>query len=186
MDLGSLRVNCWSLFVKAYTLKLAGVVVAVFFCCVVTRHCLAAPGVSSMQTAERWADIAKIRQQIASDHAIQSANIANGNGSNSLDAGDLLDLAGDEIFLAAENYQIASQQWNKAATAYTSAGAPDDARKARENGNRAIAAAKRALSDGFYFHTKAKEQYEATNNLDKKMNALAKAARNLERLMEMK
>ena len=183
MDLGSVPLNCWLLFTKAYTLKLAGMVAAVFFFCVFTKDCLAAPDLSSVQTAENWEDIANIRQQIASDHEIKSRNIANGNGSNSLDAGDLLELAGDETFLAAENYQLASQQWDKAAKAYTSAGATDKAKKAGENMNTAIAAAKRAFSDGVYFYMKAKEQYEATHELDKKMNALEKEARTLERLM---
>jgi hypothetical protein len=186
MELSSLRLNWWSFFTKAYTLELVGIVTAVFFSCVFTKDCLAAPILSSVQTAKQWEDIAKLRQQIARDHEIQSRNMANGNGSNTLDAGDLLDLAGDETFLAAENYQMASQQWDKAAMAYVSAGASVEAKKARENVNTDIAAAKRALSDGVYYHMKAKEQYEATNNLNKKMHALAKAARNLERLMEMK
>ena len=46
----------------------------------------------------------------------------------------------------------------------------------------ATAAAKRALGDGVYLHIKAKEQYEGSNNLIKQVNALEKAARNLERL----
>jgi hypothetical protein len=70
--------------------------------------------------------------------------------------------------------------------ARTAAGTTADAKKARENADAALAAAKRALTDGVYFHMKAKEQYDAINNLDKKMNALDKAARNLEGLMEMK
>jgi hypothetical protein len=186
MDLGSLRVYCWPLFTKAHTLRLAGVVVAVFFSCVFTGYCLAAQSLSSMQTAEYWEDIATIRLQVAKDHEIQSGDIATGISPNTLDVGDLLDLVGDERFLAAENYRMASQQWDKAAMAYISAGASVEAKKARENVKTAFAAAKRALSDGVYFHMKAKEQYQATNNLVKKMNALDKAARNLERLMEMK
>jgi hypothetical protein len=188
MDLGSLRVYCcWPLFTKAHTLRLAGVVVAVFFSCAVfIGNCLAAQGLSSMQTAEYWEDIAKIRLQVAQDHEIQSGDIASGISPNTLDAGDLLDLVGDERFLAAENYRMASQQWDKAAMAYASAGASVEAKKARENVKIAFAAAKRTLTDGVYFHMKAKEQYQATNNVIKKINALDKAARNLERLMEMK
>lgn len=187
MDLGSLRVYCWPLFTKGHTRRLAGVVVAVFFSCAVfTGYCLAAQGLSSMQTAEYWEDIATIRLQVAQDHEIQSGDIATGASPSTLNAGDLLDLVGDERFLAAENYRIASQQWDKAAMAYISAGASVEAKKARENVKTAFAAAKRALSDGVYFHMKAKEQYQATNNLVKKINALDKAARNLERLMEMK
>jgi hypothetical protein len=186
MDLGSLRVYCWPFVTKAHTLRLAGVIVAVFFPCVFTGYCIAAQGLSSMQTAAYWEDIATIRLQVAQDHEIQSGDIATGTSPNTLDAGDLLDLVGDERFLAAENYRIASQQWDKAAMAYASAGASVEAKKARENVKTAFAAAKRALTDGVYFHMKAKEHYQATNNLIKKMNALDKAARNLERLMEMK
>jgi len=181
MNLG-LRSNGWPILTKTHMLKLVAVVTAVFFSCVFTKECLAAPGLSSMETAGQWEDIAKIRQQLAKDHEIQSGNIANGDGANYLEAGDLLDRAGDERFLAAENYQMASQEWEKAATAYTSAGATAEAKIARDNMNTAIAAAKRALTDGAYFHMKAKEQYEATHNLIKQMNALDKAARNLERL----
>jgi hypothetical protein len=181
MDLG-LRLNCWPVFTKAHILKLTGIVAAVFFSCLFTKDCLAAPGLGSMQTAAQWEDVAKIREQIARYYEIQSRSIANGNGSNSLDAGDLLDLVGDELFLAAQNYQIASQEWDKAATAYTSAGASAEAKNARENSNTAIAAARRALTDGIYFHTKAKDQYKIANNLNKHISALDKAARNLELL----
>jgi hypothetical protein len=187
MDLGSLRVYCWPLFTKAHTGRLIAAVVSVFFSCVFTGYCLAGQGgLSSMQAAEYWEDIATIRLQVAQDHEIQSGDIATGASPSTLNAGDLLDLVGDERFLAAENYRIASQQWDKAAMAYISAGASVEAKKARENVKTALAAAKRALSDGVYFHMKAKEQYQATNNLVKKMDALDKAARNLERLMEMK
>ena len=58
-----------------------------------------------------------------------------------------------------------------------------EAKKARENANRATAAAKRALSDGVYLHTKAKEQYQAINNLNKHIVASDKVARNLELLI---
>lgn len=184
MELFSLRLSCWPLFPKGQTLKLAGVIAAAFFYCVFTGYCLAAD--SSMRTAENWEDIANIRTQIAKDYETESETVLKGDGANSLDTGDLLDLSGDEKFLAAENYQLASQQWDKAAKAYISAGATAQAKKARENADIALAAAKRALSDGVYVHMKAKEQYQATNSLDKKTNALQKAARNLERLMEMK
>ena len=187
MDLGSLRVYCWPLFTKAHTGRLIAAVVSVFFSCVFTGYCLAGQGgLSSMQAAAYWEDIATIRLQVAQDHEIQSGDIATGTSPNTLDAGDLLDLVGDERFLAAENYHRASQQWDKAATAYTSAGASREAKIARDNIKAMTAAAKRALSDGVYLHMKAKEQYEGSNNLTKQMNALEKAARNLERLMEMK
>jgi hypothetical protein len=186
MTPGNHRLNAWPLFTKAHTLKLAGAVAAVSFFYVFSDYCLAAQAASSQQTAERWEDVANLRYQIAKDHEAQSVNFSRGNVANTFDAGDLLDASGDEKFLASENYQTASQQWDKAARAYTAAGATADAKKARENADAALTAAKRALNDGVYFHTKAKEQYEATNNLDKKMNALDKAARNLERLMEMK
>ena len=165
-------------------LKLVGIVTVVFFSCIFTKDCLAAPGLSSMQTAEQWENIAKMRQQIARDHELVSGNIVNGTAPNApVEAGDLLDLAGDETFLAAQNYQLASQQWDKAATGYTSAGASVEAKKARENANRATAAAKRALSDGVYLHTKAREQYKAINNLNKHIVASDKVARNLELLI---
>ena len=81
-----------------------------------------------------------------------------------------------------KNYQKASQLWDKAAAAYTSAGASREAKIARDSMKAATAAAKRALGDGVYLHIKAKEQYEGSNNLIKQVNALEKAARNLERL----
>jgi hypothetical protein len=183
MMLGSSRprLNSWSIS-KTQALKLVAVLAAIFLSSVFSKECTAAPGLNSMQTAERWEEIAKIRQQIARNHEMQSGNIANGNGSDSLDVGDLLDLAGDQRFLAAENYHKASQQWDKAATAYTAAGASREAKIARDNMKAVTAAAKRALSDGVYLHMKAKEQYEGSNNLTKQMNALEKAARNLEHL----
>jgi hypothetical protein len=183
MTLGSsrLRLNSRSV-TKKHALQLVALVAAIFLSSVFTKECIAAPGLNSMQTAKQWEEIAEIRQQIARNHEIQSGIIVNGNGSNSLDAGDLLDLAGDHRFLAAENYHKASQEWDKAATAYTSAGASREAKIARDNMKAVTAAAKRALSDGVYLHMKAKEQYEGTNNLIKQMNALEKAARNLERL----
>jgi hypothetical protein len=173
--------NCWSV-TKTHALNLIAVVAAIFLSSVFTEQSIATPMLNSMQTGEQWEEIAKMRQQIARNHEIQSGIIAHGNRSNSLDAGDLLDLAGDHKFVAAENYQKASQLWDKAAAAYASTGASREAKIARESMKAATAAAKRALGDGVYLHIRAKEQYEASNNLTKQMNALEKAARNLERL----
>jgi hypothetical protein len=186
MALDSLQLNCWLFFAKVSRQNLTSLVAAVVLSAVFTSYCFAAQGLSSQQTAVRWEDIANLRFQIAKDHEVQAVNISRGNVANTFDPGDLLDLAGDEKFLASENYQMASQQWDKAARAYTSAGATADAKKAWGSADAASAAAKRALSDGVYFHMKAKEHYEASNNLDRKINALDKAARNLERLMEIK
>ena len=182
MTLGSSKsINSWSV-TKAHALKLIAVVAAIFLSSVFTKQSSATPMLNSMQTAEQWEEIAKIRQQIARNHEAQSGIMANGNRSTALDVGDLLDLAGDHKFVAAENYQKASQLWDKAAAAYASAGASREAKIARDSMKAATAAAKRALGDGVYLHMKAKEHYEVSNNLTKQMNALEKAARNLERI----
>ena len=170
----------------AHSLKLANLVAALLLPCLFTSDCLATQHLNSLEAAEQWEAIAKIRLQLADDHERMSENRATGDGQNSLDTGDLLNLAGDDKFLAAENYQSASRHWDKAATAYTSAGASESAKTARDKAKTAIALAKRALHDGVQSYIKAKEQYERTNVLDKKMAALDKIARNLERLMEMK
>jgi hypothetical protein len=171
---------------KAHMRNLLSVAVAVSLSCFFVGYGFAAQDSTSMQTAERWDDIATIRLEMARDHETQAENVFQDKTANSLDTGDLLDRAGDEKFLAAENYLMASQQWDKAARAYLAAGASTEARKARENLGFTQASAKRSLSDGIVFHMKAKEQFELSKNLGKKTIALDKVARNLERLMEMK
>jgi tetratricopeptide (TPR) repeat protein len=173
----------WSPINKVLMKILAAVLVAVVFSCV-SRNSLADQAVSTLRRAERWAEIARIRLQTAREHERQGAFRV--NDVNKFEIGDLLDFSGDERFLASQNYQMAIQHWEKAATAYRFAGDSDNAKIARENVDRASEAAKRTLREGIDLYMQAKEQYEATNNLDKKITALEKVARNLERLMEMK
>ena len=52
--------------------------------------------------------------------------------------------------------------------------------------NRSLEAAKRTLAEGIDLHMRAKDQYQAADNLGKKIQALEKIARNRELLMEMK
>jgi len=186
MNLNSRRSILSRRLTKAHMRNLLSVAVAVSLSCFFIGYGLAAQGSISMQTAERWDDIATLRLEMARDHETQAGNVFQGKPANSLDTGDLLDRAGDEKFLAAENYLMASQQWDKAARAYLAAGASTEARKARDNIEFTQASAKRSLSDGIVFHMKAKEQFELSKNLGKKTIALDKVARNLERLMEMK
>jgi hypothetical protein len=173
---------------KAPLQKLAAVVLAVFFSCVFTSYCLADPILSSQQqSAEDWESIAKIRLQIAMERDFQGEKAFNESGANSFETvGDWLEFYGDEKFLAYSNYQMASQNWERAARTYQSAGDSIKAKKARENVSKSLEAAKRALAEGADLHMKAKDQYQAANNLGKKILALEKAVRNRERLMEMK
>jgi len=160
----------------------AGVVVVLLLSCL-SGYCLADPTLSARQSAEDWEYIAKIRSQIATDHDSQG----NGGGANTFAAvGDLLDFYGDEKFLAYENYQTASQDWEKAARAYQSTGDSVKAKQARDNTSRSLEAAKRTLVEGFDLHMRAIDHYQADNNLSRKIQALEKAARNRERLIEMK
>jgi hypothetical protein len=161
----------------------AGVVVVVLLLSCLSGYCFADPTLSARQSAEDWEYIAKIRSQIATDHDSQG----NGGGANTFaTVGDLLDFYGDEKFLAYENYQTASQDWEKAARAYQSTGDSVRAKQARDNTSRSLEAAKRTLVEGFDFHMRAIDHYQADNNLSRKIQALEKAARNRERLIEMK
>ena len=167
---------------KALMKMFARLVVALVLSCV-SGYCLADQSLSARQSAEEWEYIAKIRSQIATDHDLQG----NGTGANSFaTVGDLLDFYGDEKFLAYENYQTASQDWEKAATAYQSTGDSIKAKQARDNMSRSLEAAKRTLAEGVDLHMRANDQYQAANNLSKKIQALEKAVRNRERLIEMK
>jgi hypothetical protein len=166
---------------KALMKMFARLVVALVLSCA-SGYCLAGQSLSA-QSAEEWEYIAKIRSQIATDHDLQG----NGTGANSFATlGDLLDFYGDEKFLAYENYQTASQDWEKAATAYQSTGDSIKAKQARDNMSRSLEAAKRTLAEGVDLHMRANDQYQAANNLSKKIQALEKAVRNRERLIEMK
>lgn len=104
MTLGSSKsiLISWSV-TKTHALKLIAVIAAIFLSTVFTKESIATSVLNSMQTAEQWEEIAKIRQQITRNHEIQTGIVAHGNRSNSLDAGDVLDLAGDHKVLAAEN-----------------------------------------------------------------------------------
>ena len=181
MDLG-VRLNCWPVFTKAHILKLTGIVAAVFFPASLQKI------VSQLRV---WVPC---KPQHNGSISPKFENRSRGTmrsspGALPMETGQILSMPAicwisseTSYFLAAQNYQIASQEWDKAATAYTSAGASSEAKNARENSNTAIAAARRALTDGIYFHMKAKDQYKIADNLNKHMSALDKAARNLELL----
>ena len=183
-----LQLYHWRPVTTAPLQKLAVVLVAIVFLCIATSYyCLADQISSAQQSAEDWATIANIRWQIAMEYDLQGEKSFNGSGANSLDTlGDSLDFYGDEKFLASQNYQTASQDWEKAARAYQSMGDSSNAKRARENASRSWGAAKRTLAEGFDLHMRAKDQYQAANDLGKKIQVLEKAARNRERLMEMK
>jgi hypothetical protein len=89
----------WRLINKVLMKILAAVLVAVVFSCV-SCNCLADQAGSTLQSAERWSDIAKIRLQTARDHERQADNAFRVNPVNSFETGDLLDFSGDERFLA--------------------------------------------------------------------------------------
>ncbi len=128
-----------------------------------------------------------MRFQIARDHELQVEQTCKGDGAISFEnLGDLLDFCGDEKIIASENYQKASQDWEKAASAYQSAGDSLRAKEATDNVSTALEAVKRTISEGGDLYVRAKDQHEATNNLNKKIQSLEKAAGNFERLMEMK
>jgi hypothetical protein len=164
----------------------AGAVVAVVSFWVST-YTLAGQSLNVLQNAEHWEEIANMRLQIARDHELQAEQAYKGNGAMSFGTlGDLLDFCGDEKIIASENYQMASQNWEKAARAYQSTGDSVKAKKARENVSTSLEAAKRTSSEGGDLYLRAKDQHEATNNLNKKIQSLEKATRNFERLMKMK
>jgi hypothetical protein len=182
MGFRSLRFYPWQPPDKPFMQVFAGVLVVSLLCCL-SAYCLADSILSARQSGEDWEYIAKIRSQIAAEHDSQGS----GYGATSVATiGDLLDFSGDEKFLAYENYQTASQDWEKAARAYQSTGDSIKAKQARDNTNKSLEAAKRTLVEGFDLYMRAKEQYQADNNLSKKIQALEKAAINRERLIEMK
>lgn len=149
----------------------------------------AADGMSPRHEAEQWEEVAKIRLQAARGHELQSERKREGafRLSDVLStAGDALDLAGDEKYSASDDYQKASKHWEKAAKAFRAAGDPDKAKDALENAAIAWDAARRALREGAEFYKLAEEQFDSVNNLERKIMALKKSARNIERLMEMK
>jgi len=160
----------------------AGMFVLVLLSCM-AAYSVAGPISNLHQRAEDWESVAKTRLQIAADHDLQ----ANGSGANSFtDSGDFLEFYGDEKFLAYENYQMASQHWEKASRAYESAGNSIKAKQARDSIIQCLEAARRVLAEGIDLHMRAKDQYQAANNLSQKIQALEKVARNRERLIEMK
>jgi hypothetical protein len=165
---------------KAFIKIFACTMVTVISLCL-SGDCLAGQALSVQQTAKRWEDIAMMRFQAAGHHELHCERTVKGNGFETL--GDVFDFCGDQKFLASENYRVAGQHWEKAAKTYQSAGDSAKAREAKENLSKCVSAAKRALNEGVDLHVRATEQYQATNNLDKKISALQKATRNLERLM---
>ncbi len=169
-------------FIKMFA---AAVIAVVSFC--VSTYGLANPNPSLPESAEHWEAIARMRFQIARDHELQAEQAYKGDSAISFDnLGDLLDFCGDEKLIAAENYQKASQDWEKAAKAYRSTGNSLRAEEATENVSAALEAAKRTIGEGGDLYVRAKDQHEATNDLNKKIQSLEKAAANFERLMEMK
>ena len=181
-SIDNLRIDHWRAFLRMF----AGVVVTVVLFWVST-NILAGQRVSVMQSAERWAEIANMRLQIARNHELQAEQAFKGNAAMSFETpGDLLDFCGDEKFTASENYQKASQDWENAAKAYESTGDSVGAKKARENASIALEAAKRTISEGSDLYLRAKDQHAATNDLSKQIQSLEKATRNFERLMKMK
>lgn len=149
----------------------------------------AADGLDPRQEAEQWEEVAKLRLQAARGHEVQAERKREGafRLTDALStAGDALDSAGDGKYSASEDYQIASKHWEKAAKAFRAAGDPDKAKDALENAATAWDAARRALREGAELHRMAEDQFDSVNNLDKKIAALKKSARNIERLLEMR
>lgn len=146
---------------------------------------------SAQGSPEQWEEIALLRFQVAAALELQARNkkieAIKLESTNSYEAaGDVLDGAGDDKFSASENYQKASKYWQKVAEAYKTAGEETKANEARDSADTTWEAAKRTLSEGAKLHKTAGELYEYDNNLEKKIGALKKVARNLERLLEMK
>lgn len=163
----------------------AAVVAVVLFCA--STYSLENPSLSLSETAEQWEAIAKMRFQIARDHELQAEQTYKRNGAIGFENfGDLLDFCGDEKIIASENYQKASQNWEKAAKAYQSTGDSSRAEEARENTSTALEAAKRTIREAGDLYVRAKDQHAATNNLNKEIQSVEKAAGNFERLMELK
>jgi tetratricopeptide (TPR) repeat protein len=151
----------------------------------------AGEGLNSQQEAEKWEEIAIIRLEAARGHELQAeSKREEAFRTSSLDgsgaAGDALDNAGDEKYLASDDYQKASRHWQKAAKAHRATGDPDKAKSAEKNANKTWEAAKRTLHEGADLYKMAEEQFENIRNLEKRIKALNKLARNIERLMEMR
>lgn len=140
--------------------------------------------------AEQWEEVAKVRLQAARGHELQAEGrketAIRAKSENDSLAADALDSAGDEKYLASDDYQKASKHWEKAAKVYRESGESDKAKGALGHAGSAWEAAKRTLREGADLYRLAEEQYETVNNLDKRIKALKKLARNIERLMEMK
>ena len=142
-----------------------------------------AQGLGEEASPEQWDEIALMRFQAGQDHE-QLAQ----NNEPLLDVtpAEALDAAGDEKFLASGQYKTASEHWEKVAKAYETIGEANRAHKARSDADKALEAAKRTLQEGSILHMRAAKEYGSANNLVRKVNALEKAARNLEHLMKMK
>ena len=151
----------------------------------------AAEKLDAGKEAELWEEIANVRFQAAGGHDVQGetrkAGAFQARGLESpTTPGDELDIAGDEKYWASEDYRTATKHWERAAKAFRASGEPDKAKSAMENADAAWEAARRTLREGVEIHKMAQEYYGSTNNLEKKTAVLAKIARNLERLMDMK
>ncbi len=136
-------------------------------------------------------EIAYIHFQVARGHDEQGdirterayrERAANDSGT----PGDDLDLAGDEKYSASQEYQIAMKQWQKAAKGLGSTTNLDKLRIMQESADAAWEATKRSLRQAIVIHRKAVEYFENGNDIERKTAVLAKLARNLERLADLK
>jgi hypothetical protein len=106
--------------------------------------------------------------------------------NDSATPGDDLDLAGDEKYWASEEYQVAMKQWDKAAKGLGPTTDLDKLRLMRESADAAWEDSKRSLRQAIVIHRKALEYFQNVNDIEKKTAVLAKLARNLERLADLK
>ncbi len=131
---------------------------------------------------EPWNEIALMRFQAGLGHERLAEN-----NEVLLDVtpAEALDAAGDEKFLASGQYKAASGHWKRVAKAYEMIGEENRLQKARSDADISLVAAKRTLQEGSNLYIRAAKEYGSTNNLERKIKALEKAARNLEHLMKM-
>ncbi len=132
---------------------------------------------------EQWNEIALMRFQAGLGHERLAEN---NEALLNVTPAEALDAAGDEKFSASGQYKTASGHWKEVAKAYETICEEIGSHKARSDADRALEAAKRTLQEGSNLHIRAAKEYGSTNNLERKIKALEKAARNLEHLMNMK
>ncbi len=136
-------------------------------------------------------EIANIHFQVARGHDEQG-DIRQESGyrakaeTDSGTAGDELDLAGDEKYWASEGYQTAMKQWERAAKNFRTAGKLDKTKIMLDSADSAWEYTKRSLQEAIELHRKAQAYFQSVNNIERKTAVLAKLARNLERLVDLK